>query len=379
MTRVAGPANTLRRSEALPERSTRPAPGPERRPAPVAAAAEAPSPARPRVNQGSTPAALGLARFGANYNAFRLHERFEAQQRAALDAAPWNQNAAPTHYQRPTGPAPGASAPPPSDPAPSDPAGREQLIRDQLARTDDLDALVTSIPDDPLSFDLLTNILRDEYNVDLVYAPDAERFAHFSTRDLLQTARDLRRLPDAVVQAYRDEGVRIRISNGGLDADPAFRETVGDIASADGRRAGDLAGTLYYHDPEGRSTIFISLEGMQNPSFNLRGDALDGPGGTASVLLHELAHGLDNIGGRDDLFYDISSDPGFRALIDDPEVWAYWERINIDGSYHEQHPEGRYIEAFAELFARYHASDESRAHLPPAVQDYFAGLSLTVT
>lgn len=324
------------------------------------------TPARRPVTPESRAAASASTRFAANYQALRLHERFDAERFAATGQGPWARP-----YTRPTTPAPSS--------APSDPAGREQHIRDLLGRTDDLGALAAQIPDDPLSFEILTNILRDEYNVDLVYAPDAERFAHFTTRDLLQVARDLGTLPDDVVQAYRDEGVRIRLTNGGLDADPVFRDTVGAAASADGRPAGDLAGTLYYHDPEGRSTVFISLEGLRDPTANLRGDALERPGGTASVLIHELAHGLDNIGGRDDQFYDISSDPDFRALIDAPEVWAYWERINVDGSYHEQDPEGRYIEAFAELFTRYHVSEDSRARLPQAVQDYFASLTLTVT
>lgn len=264
-------------------------------------------------------------------------------------------------------------------PAPNDPAGRERFIREQLAQTGDLAALTARIPDDSLSFDILTNVLRHEYNVDLVYTSDAERFDHFSTRDLLHVARDLRTLPESVIQAYRAEGVRIRLSNGGLGADPVFRDTVGGQDSADGRPAAELDGTVYYHDPLGRSTVFISLQGLRNPTANLRGEALENPGGTASVLVHELAHGLDNIRGRDDQFFDVSSDPSFRALIDNPEVAAYWERINVDGSYHEQDPEGRYIEAFAELFTRYHVSTDSRARLPPVIQDFFATFTLQVT
>lgn len=86
--------------------------------------------------------------------------------------------------------------------------------------------------------------------------------------------------------------------------------------------------------------------------------------GSKDLVLHEEAHTIDCTYGD----YKISSNVEFGALFDDPTVQAYLSKIC--STYCEENKK----EAFAELFAHYYTSNETREALEfhaPSVAEFF--------
>lgn len=89
--------------------------------------------------------------------------------------------------------------------------------------------------------------------------------------------------------------------------------------------------------------------------------------GSVNLLLHEHAHTLDNVYSE----YQISSSRKFNDIISEPSTQL--AMIRVCGMYCSKP-----IEAFAELFAYYHACPATKAHMEqelPTVAQFMAGLS----
>ena len=261
---------------------------------------------------------------------------------------------------------------------------RQWQVEKLLSQDPSLEELVAGLPDDEITYDALESLLQTDYNVTLVDVGE-EATSQFANSDLLGLAHQLSNLPPEIREAYLAENQQIRVVNGPLNADPEYANLNPNLDAAGGEDVSTLGGQAHHLGPDGSGAVSVTLDGLRDEHLHNRGDELEGEGGTASLLLHELGHALDDVGGEDQNFFDFSSAPEFRDLLGSAtpgernEVGQYWDQINIDGSYHQDDPEGRYIEAFAELFARYHAGADSRDRLPPSVQEYFAGLEFTPT
>lgn len=277
------------------------------------------------------------------------------------------------HFVRPGSLSPAPQAPQPPA-VPSDPQGREEFIIDQLESSDDLDELAGNVPDDPTSFQALLDILHEDFGVVVVDVGDDKRTDHFNTRDLLNLANQLNNLPDHIIEDYLAEGQTIRLSNGAsVGDDPEFINLAGTANV--GNSGQNPGGVAHHQGADGSGVALITLQGLREDGQG--GPNAFGVDGSESTVLHELAHGLDDIGGNDSAFYDFSTSPEWRQILDDPQVLGFWQEITADGSTHET--TARYEESFAEFFARYYVSDETRATLPASVQNYFANLDLQPT
>jgi len=263
---------------------------------------------------------------------------------------------------------------------PVDPAQREEFIIDQLAQHNDLSTLAANVDDNPENFQALLNILNEDFNV-VIRDLNEQGNGPFTTEDLLNVANQLNNLPEHIVEAYMEGGQSIVVTNGDFTLSQEFqdahppglfeRNEAGQVLGADGTPIAGDGGTHAYGAANGTGTTFVTLEAIREDGGGNGG--VERVDGSDSTLLHELAHGLDNLGGDDSAFQEVSHSSEFAALVNRPEVWAYLETIQ-NGDFHSD--PANVEEHFAELFANYFASPETRAAIPAAAQDYFAGLQL---
>lgn len=264
----------------------------------------------------------------------------------------------------------------PTASAPADLGARRHYIEDQLKGHDDLRQLIANVPDDDHSYEALIDILKEKYRVDVVDL--GEPHEPYEVEDLLNLANQLNNLPDHIVEAYAKAGQDIRLVNGKVTEDPYFYTSrclpvpkEGEPIGADGRAAAQYGGTHLYFNRSGEGTTFITLEALREDGKGQwssgRVDSSD------STVLHELAHGLDNLGGDNNHFQEISHSAEFKALVADPEVWKYLKSIS-HGDYHTDPKNVQ--EHFAELFANYYASDELRAAIPEKARRFMQDLRL---
>ena len=161
----------------------------------------------------------------------------------------------------------------------------------------------------------------------------------------LQTVQDAyNKIPAGIRKATEAEGAGISLVTGGVGNDPS-------MASIRNQTTWD--GTRTYADLPG---VGAGAGGQTIISADLVGAGRDG---SADLVLHEHGHTTDatlgNLHEQADWMDVYNQNKGDTTFLDD------YSRAKPD-------------EAFAESFARYYHSPETRAQLPQDVQDYFANL-----
>ena len=176
---------------------------------------------------------------------------------------------------------------------------------------------------------------RDEYGIDLVGDVDDE--------SIIRLIRDLDQLPDDILEFYRDSGRGIELNEGDL-SEYGFEHATGGL----------LPGFAF------SDRIVISEIGLRDDSTH----------GSADLVLHELAHVLDDFGGDDSQLSDISTSREFLNLIERPRVRSFIEELLGVDTFHANAPQ----ENFAELFAYFHSDDTDRSRIPRGVRNFFRNL-----
>jgi hypothetical protein len=161
----------------------------------------------------------------------------------------------------------------------------------------------------------------------------------------LQTVQDAyNRIPAGIRKATEAKGAGINLVTGGVGNDPSMA-SMRDQTTWDGTRTyADLPGVGA--GAGGKTIISADLVGA-------------GRDGSADLVLHEHGHTTDatlgNLHEQADWMNVYNQNKGDTTFLDD------YSRAKPD-------------EAFAESFARYYHSPETRAQLPQDVQAYFANL-----
>ncbi len=208
--------------------------------------------------------------------------------------------------------------------------------RSEISNSDLIEA-----PDQARGRDLRQQV-QEEYGIDVVGDVDDEYIA--SVIDSLDN------LPQEIRQQFLDSGSRIELSNN-LDRFLDDAE-----AGSDSSRNGAFAIPGFEN-----GTAVLTVGSVRSSS-------------SVDVVLHEVAHVLDTLGGDDNQFFEISESQEFGRLIERPRVQQLIETLLGKDSFHSNSA----VENFAELFAYFHSNSDDQSGIPRSIRRFFGNLEFTI-